>query len=443
MKSLLKLFTVLLTVLFAAQQQWVASAATLFLVGNLLSQQTGQLCVTLTSGEILMDVLAAFKQSLPGIHRMGTDFRGDSLKLNQTYTAHIPTLPTATDVTTTYDTGTNSARGLLVDVPITINKHKAVPLYWSHFDAIKDQKLKYDQCISNAAYVLGKSVIDDLFSGVTTANFSQSITYAEADCDSDMLIAATGALNLQKALPNGRTMFLNTPASSVLSKDQLMASRDYAGQLVGGNGHRTWNNTQGFAEIIEYPDFPLNNGTAFTITGVASTDVITTSAAHGLAVGDVVTVPTCTGGSGITASATTRLYVKTVPSSTTLTLSATAALSATLDFTTNITDGTLQATENLVGFGFDMRAFSLMMGIPDNFDQQYLAGLNIPRSMGFEAVTDPESGITMAAVSWQEVGTGKLIWAPTIVWGKSLGRQAYSNAAGSKCDYAGLRVIKA
>jgi hypothetical protein len=61
--------------------------------------------------------------------------------------------------------------------------------------------------------------------------------------------------------------------------------------------------------------------------------------------------------------------------------------------------------------------------------------------MAFEAVT--AEGITMGAVSWQDVGTGDLTWMPVLVWGKALGRQGGGNAAGAKCDYGGHRVIKA
>jgi hypothetical protein len=216
---------------------------------------------------------------------------------------------------------------------------------------------------------------------------------------------------------------------------------DYAGQIVEGDGLRRFTNTHGFAEIMEYADFGSGTGSTFTITGVSATDVITTNAAHGLAVGDTVTLPTLTGGSGLTASATTRYFVATVPSTTTLTLVTSAGVA--VDFTTTITDGTLKKTENLTGFAFDMRAFTLMAGIPDDFDQQFLSGLNIPRVMGFEAVTDPDTGLTMAAVSWQDTGTGDLNWAPTLVWGKSLGKQGYTAAAGSKTDYAGHRLITA
>lgn len=79
---------------------------------------------------------------------------------------------------------------------------------------------------------------------------------------------------------------------------------------------------------------PASLGTVnFTDTG----DVVTVSAAHGLAVNDPVIVGTVSTTTGITAG--TVYYVKTVPSSTTVTLSATVG-GATLALTT---DGTATA----------------------------------------------------------------------------------------------------
>lgn len=396
---------------------------------------------TLTTTEVLNDVLQAFKKHAPALNAMGTDFRPNSLKLNQTYTAHIPTIPTVEDVSTTYNTTGNAARSLLVDVPITVNKHKSVHLYWEHFNAIKDQKNRYEEVIGLAGYALAKAVIDDLLSGVTQGNFSQSSAFATADSDVDMLIDVTTDLNGVGAHPTGRTMFVNSAVAATLDADARVASKDYAGLSQGGNGLRMWKNLRGFESIYEYADFPTNTGTAFAITGEADTEVFTATA-HGLSVGDTVTLPTLTGGSGLTASATTRYFVATVPDANTFTL-VVASTGAAVAFTTDITDGTAKKTENLTGFAFDRRAFTLLAGIPEDFDQQFVAGLNIPRTMGFEAVTDPDTGLSLAAVSWQDTGTGKLHWSPTIVWGKALGRQSYANAAGSKTDYAGHRLITA
>jgi hypothetical protein len=68
------------------------------------------------------------------------------------------------------------------------------------------------------------------------------------------------------------------------------------------------------------------------VTGTASTDVITTASAHGLAVGSPVRFSALTGGEGLLVGDT--YYVATVPSTTTFTLTG-------VDFTTNITAGTM------------------------------------------------------------------------------------------------------
>ena len=73
-------------------------------------------------------------------------------------------------------------------------------------------------------------------------------------------------------------------------------------------------------------------------TGEADDETFTSPTAHGLAVGDYVHITAITGGtgSGISASTTTKLYVKTAPSSTTFTLSTTSG-GSTIAFTTDIT----------------------------------------------------------------------------------------------------------
>ncbi len=80
-----------------------------------------------------------------------------------------------------------------------------------------------------------------------------------------------------------------------------------------------------------------------TVTIAASTDVLTTSVAHGLVVGDRVKTGTVTTTTGITSA--TVYYVKSVPSTTTLTLSATSG-GVILDMTT---DGSISALSEVTG----------------------------------------------------------------------------------------------
>lgn len=399
--------------------------------------------VTLTSTEILMDVLNAFVQFIPGLNRMGTDFRGDSLKLNKTYDAHISTLPAIAtyDATTGYANGATEARDLLTDIPVLVDMHRHVPIKWSHLYQIQDDKIEYKKATGGAAYVLARYVMQDIAAKINSRRFSQHSIFAEADCDYDMLNGVTGAMNLVGGAPFGRAMLVNTPAANTLSADSRITSRDFAGQLPNGVSLRRFRAVGGFEEVIEFPELPLNNATALSSVAAEADDDIVTKAAHGLSTGDRVVFTSGTGFTGLTA---TTAYYAIVLSSSTFKLATTRALAqagTAVNITADGSDGVFTPTENLVGFGFDPRAIALLTGIPEDFNAAIQA-LGIPQIMGFETVTH-ETGLTMAAVKWQAPGTGIVYWSPTLVWGSELGAQAGTRAAGYAADYAGHRVIKA
>lgn len=416
----------------------------LFVAGNMLAKPNmeGRLCATLTVQEILMDVIEAFAHWFPAVNRIGTEWRPTSLKLNKQYTAHIPSIPSVEDVSTTYALTGQTAKSLLTDVDLTVNKHKACLLNWSHFDEIKDDKNgpKYLEVVGLAGYALAKAVIDDILTGVSSINFSQTSTFTAANGDLDMLIDVNGDMNVVGALPIGRFMICNTGVANALDADSRVVSKDYYGHLSGGNSLRNFKNIAGFADIFEYPTLSSNNGTALTSVTAEADDDLFTKAAHGLTTGQRVVVTAITGGTGVTAG--TAYFVINVSSST-FKLATTRALAiagTAIDITVDGSAGTITPTENLVAFAGDRRAISFLGGIPDGMDMQGLASaLNVPLVMNMTAVTHPQLGITMAAVGWQDAGTGKLNFAPTLVWGKALGAQG--GAAGTKCDYAGHMVI--
>ena len=405
---------------------------------------SSELCVTLTSREILSDVIAAFRKNFPFLHRMGTNFSPTSLKLNKQYTAHIPSIPTVEDVSTTYATTGNNARSLLTDVDITISAHKAVHLYWEHFALIGDDKARYDEVVNLAGYALAKAVIDDILGGVTTQNFTQEKTYAAADFDLDALIDATGTGNTNGMLPTGRVLIVNTACANYISLDSRITNRNdgnSAAREVQGNALRRWGNVGGWSEIIEYPDMPTNNGTALTSVSGANTGDLFTKAAHGLLTGDPVVITFASGFTGLTTG--TKYYVIKASADTFQLAStrANAEAGTAVAITADGTGATVTKTENLAAFGFDRRAISFLGGPPEGADPTLAAQLGIPLNMTADTVTFEE--MTMGAMKWQDTGTGKLHWVPTMLWGKAMGRQGATNAVGAKTDYAGLRFITA
>lgn len=446
-RGVLALAVLAVTATLAAIGNPLSAFAFLFLAGNALARQTNCLCVTLTSSEILLDVIDAFAKRIPALNSMGTDFRPNSLKLNQTYTAHIPTVPSTEDISSAnYGAMTGqTARSLLTDVPITVNKHVGCSLKLQHLYSIQDNKQQYQKLIGLAGYSMAKSLIDNIITGFTSVNFSQHVQFSVANSDADMLDTITGKMNLNGCVPEGRAMIVNTPVAGTLSADSRLTSRDYAGQRVMGSGYRKWENVNGFSEITEYPDLTnTTGGTALTsVTSTAATDLFTKTA-HNLATGQAVTAASFSAGTGLTSTGATYFVINV--SSSTFKLASTwdnAIAGTAFDVSADGTGGVVTPVQTLTGFAFDPRAIALIAGVPDGVDTASVAqglGINVNRVNNWEVVTHPETGITMAAISWQAAGTDDVFWVPTMVYGKALGRQAEASATGALCDYAGVRL---
>jgi hypothetical protein len=443
LRSTLALAIIIATVLLAVSSGFLVAALFLFVAGNALALPSpgGRLCVTLTAEEILSGVIKAFAVRLPYLAGLGVEFKPSSLKLNKEYTGHISTVPTVRDYdgTTGYKANAAAARDHLVDVPVTVTRHRHVPLKWTHLTQIADDKQAYERVIANAGYALARNFALDLAAEFKARNFSQTSTFAAADCDVDMLTDIAGDMNGVGAMTEGRTLWLNTAAANALALDSRMASRDFTGQQVGASSRRRWTNCHGFAVIEEWPELPSNNGTALTSVTGANTGDLFTKTAHGLVTGDRVTA------ASFSAGFSDGTYFVIRASDDTFQLASTAAnavAGTAVAITADGTGGVITPTENVAGFAFTQEMGAVLAGPPQADDESLMSALNIPRVMGFtEPVTEPDSGITMAAVSWQEVGLGDLYWSPVLLWGKAMGRQAGSVAAGSICDYAGHRII--
>ncbi len=414
---------------------------------------------TLTVQQLLLDVVGAFRKMVPAISYFGTQWTTQALKLNKRYTAHIAVYGSAStyDTTTGYANGANDARNGLVDVDVIVDQQPTYPLQFKHLDGIKDDKNAYGKVMAGAGYTLGKKCIDEgFFAKMTSRYFSQENVKAVADCDWDWLQEITGLLNSRGAEPIGRVLFVNSDVATVLAVDPRMISKDYAGQLLDGNGYRQWKGIGGFALIQEYPDLPSNNGTALTGCTIAATGDLVTKAAHGLVTGDPIQFSSLTGGAGL--STATRYFAIVASSSTfkVATTRANALAGTAVDVTTNYTDATVAVTENLVAFAADGRAFASLAGMPEGLNAM-ADQLGVVKTLTFDSIVDPDSKIAMAAAKWQAVN-GDVYWCPTFVYGTNAGKQAETGtvsqtaaarsalaaatADGTAFDYAGLRISK-
>ena len=446
MKLALSFLVLAFTAVLACTGQF-AAAAMVFCFGTVaLARQTPHLCVTLSSPEVCMDVIDAFKKRVPALNKMGTEFTAKQLKLNQTYTAHIVSVPATEDVTNAnYGNLTGqTGRSLLTDVPVVVDKHIACKIKLQHLYNIQDNKVQYDKAIGNMGYSMAKSLLDNIITGFTPNNFSQHSLFTVANSDADMLDDICSDMNLVGADNEGRVMLVNTPVAGILAADSRLTSADYAGQRVRGNGYRRWTDVNGFSEIIEYPDLAnTTSGTALTsVTSTASTDLFT-KAAHGLVTGQTVTAAGFSAGTGLTSGGGTYYVIRVSSSTFQLATSYANAIAGTAyDVSADGTGGTVTATQTLTGFGFEARAIALLSGVPEDFDV-VLPGFTVNKVMNTEYITDPETGLTMAAITWQEAGTGDVYLVFTMVYGKGLGRQSGGAAVGALTDYAGHRLVSA
>lgn len=434
---------------------------------NVLPLCSRKLGLTLTSPQVLLDVIGAFRKAFPAITLFGAQWKGTTLKLNQKYVAQIAVYGSASTYDRTqggYKNGANTARNGLVDVSVVVNNQPTYPLLWQHIDGIKDDKNQYAKVIAGGGYTLGKSAIDNgFFAKMTTRYFSQENVTAAANTDWDWLNTLTTTMNQRGCEPVGRVLFVNSTVAGNLASDPRLISRDYfnntiTGQLLTGQGYRMWTNVAGFALIQEYPDLPSNNGTALTgVSATAATDVLAKNA-HGLVTGDPVVISAIGGGAAGLAITTRYWTIKVDANSFKLATTRANALAGTaIDITSDSSGGglTLALTENLIAFAADGRAFASLAGVPDGLtvmaDQ-----IGVPQTMAFDVIQEENSKITMAAAKWQETGTADVYWVPTFVYGTNAGREcdtavaantlaansalASANTDGTGTDYAGLRI---
>lgn len=386
---------------------------------------------SLTPTAILQTTLNAYRNFFPFVGKMGTDFSSAApLLLNQTVIAHIRTLPTAStyDLTTGYANGATESRDLLVDLPIVVDKHELVAIKLSHLNALADQKRSFVESVEDAAYILGKRMVDSITDKCRSANLSYSRTETEANSDIDVIEQLTTDMNINQASPRGRVGLINSNVAMALATDPRIASRDYYGQLTGGGGLRMFKGVGGFETLYEYPSLNANNRATQTFT--AAVNDICTAANHGYSTGDRIRVSSNTTLPAGISAATTYFVIRVDANS--FKIATTDAL-ATAGTARDITDtGTgvhsVVGFENITGIFWESQAIALRAGIP-GASNEIGASFGIPLTMGMDTLSDPVNGFSLALMKWQQPGTSNLFMAPTSIWGSAVGRQAGAASA--------------
>ena len=311
---------------------------------------------TLSSAEIITDVLDAFKTRFPLLSAITTDFSSEEARLGQTITGRIASLPTVRDYDSTdgYKANAASANGLTTDVSVTLNNHKHVPVKIDYIDQISTQRNLYNEVIGTLAFALGKKACDDALGLIVNTNFEQT-AHEAASPDLSDLNSIAGQLNSQGAAPVGRFGIVNSAAYQSLENDEKIASGNYHGQQRTSNAYGNLSNIAGFEQIMEYPDL-----------------------------------------------------------------------------------GTASAYSNINGFFADRSAIVMASRVPTDMDR-VATELGIPSISNTEVVSDPDTGLSIMGITYQDPGTFDIYTTMTFIYGFVAGTNG--GDAGTGTDNGGVVMI--
>lgn len=377
----------------------------------------GAFCtVTLTPTILLQQTMRKLFVRVPILNFFAHEFTTQRLKKGQNVIGKIRLRPTTSEYDTTYKTGAQETRDLLLDVPFSMDQHIHITLKVSHLYALQDSISAMEGHIQDSASVLGKSIVNYILGKVNSKSFTNASVYTAANSDKDALNAIRKALNL-RGVGDGRFGIVNSDVAETLDGDARITNRyDNRSQSNDDSGLINLRNVSGFQNIIEFPELDDQSEDAVAVTGEADDEVFTFGSDHGLEVNDRVYLTINAGGTGLSSG---YFYVKTVPSTTTLTLSATRG-GATAAFTSDITDGTIAKAENITGIFGSREAIAMMTALPiDSLEAARAIG--IPTPVSDEVVTDPDSGLSMVCYKWFEPGSMDAYVTFALLYGATAG----------------------
>lgn len=214
---------------------------------------------------ILPTLMRAFKQRMTPVLKFSTVFRDVALKgtneINVPYYALDSTTPTDFSSSYAFSGSTSSTAKT-----ITVNKRKYVPLSWTSDEERRQPLFNPVMLLTLKAEALADAVIEDIFSVVTAANFTNTaVTSAAAAMNFDKVLDAKKIADEAHWPTAGRALFLNTSHDTYLLRDTMLGGANYlsAGQAREGTVPRI----AGF-DYMAIPALP-SNGTE-NIAGVAT-----------------------------------------------------------------------------------------------------------------------------------------------------------------------------
>jgi hypothetical protein len=178
---------------------------------------------TLAGTLVTQRTLELLKFVFPALTSFTTDFSDLPATFNQTIMTRTIVQPLIVQTYSTV-TGWTDTPAQTADVPIVINNHKGVPITFGENILASTMRRLFDEFAEASAYALGKDLIDNLYTRLTDANFTNNSVFASANFLRSSVIDIGTALTL-RGVPLGlrnRTMLLWPAAFGNLEKDPVM-----------------------------------------------------------------------------------------------------------------------------------------------------------------------------------------------------------------------------
>jgi Mu-like prophage I protein len=225
----------------------------------------GTLAATLAS----IRTLELLAQELPVINSLATSFSdeivsyGDTLK---TRTIGIPSVQTF-NTTTGWPTQSDFTT---VDVSITYNQFKGVPMRFLSQEITGTVRRLFDEIGPAQAYALGDDMIDYVFALITAANFTNTVTAAGLGTFGRSTVIDMGTALRKRGVPSGamnRTLVLNSDYFGGLAKDNsIVTLASFRRPEIIEDG--VLPNVHGF-KVVDAPTLPATAIAAGTLAGFA------------------------------------------------------------------------------------------------------------------------------------------------------------------------------
>jgi hypothetical protein len=180
---------------------------------------------TLSGTLVTQRTLELLKLKFPVLSGISTDFSDQPGQYGQTIQTRVVSIPGVQ----TYDPNNGWADSdmVTVDVPVTLNQQKGVPITLNAQTLASTTRRLFDEVAPAQAYALAKDMVDQLYAVILAANFtSQPTVAAQIDWSRSFLIDVGVALD-GRGVPDGpmnRTMLLNGAYYGQLKKDNAIVT---------------------------------------------------------------------------------------------------------------------------------------------------------------------------------------------------------------------------